>query len=75
MSLIRPTETLAEVAQKPEKTAQPWLFSYGPRAVVAVVFAFYATRLFRLISQYAVNIFLSDQWAFNDATLFQRHSL
>src|SRR5579862_5231912 len=74
MSLMRPTE-LVEVEQKPEKTAQRWLFSYGPAAVVAVAFAFYATRLFRLISQYAVNIFFSDQWDFNDAALFQKHSL
>ena len=56
---MRPVETLVEVAQKPEKTAQHWLFCYGPCAVVA--FAFCATRLFRMISQYAVNIFFSDQ--------------
>lgn len=72
---MRPTETFVEVEQKPEKTAQHWLFSYGPGAVVAIAFAFYATRMFRLISQYAVNVFFSDQWAFNDATLFQKHSV
>jgi hypothetical protein len=32
-------------------------------------------RFFRFISEYAVNIFFSDQWAFKDATLFGRHSL
>jgi hypothetical protein len=39
------------------------------------VFAILARRLFRLISRYSVNIFFSDQWAFNNATVFQKHSL
>lgn len=43
--------------------------------IVSVAFAFYAVRMFRLISRYAVNIFFSDQWDFNDATLFERRSL
>src|SRR5579883_2285307 len=34
-----------------------------------------ASRLFLQVSHYAVNIFFSDQWVFDDATLFQRHSL
>ena len=42
---------------------------------VAGVFLFLAVRLFRQVARYAVNIFYSDQWDFNDATLFQRHSL
>lgn len=48
--------------------------SYLPIAGVGVAFALFATRLLQLISQYAVNIFFSDQWTFNDATLFQKHS-
>ncbi len=52
-----------------------WLSSYGSTAVVGVVFVGLAVRLFRLISRYAVNIFFSDQWKFNDATLFEKHSL
>ena len=52
-----------------------WLLSYGPVAVVAMAFALFVWRFFRLISQYAVNIFFSDQWDFNDATLFQKHSI
>ena len=36
---------------------------------------FLAVRLFRQVSRYAVNIFFSDQWDFNDATLFQKHTL
>src|SRR4051794_13272682 len=43
--------------------------------LVAIVFVIYAVRLFRLISRYAVNIFFADQWDFNNATLFERHSL
>ena len=34
-----------------------------------------AIRLFRQVSQYAVNIFFSDQWAIYEATLFQKHTL
>jgi len=34
-----------------------------------------AFRLFRMVFLYAVNIFAWDQWGFNDATLFQKHSL
>jgi len=43
--------------------------------VVAAAFVVYAARMFFLISRYAVNIFFSDQWDFNDATLFHHHSL
>jgi hypothetical protein len=52
-----------------------WLSSYGPAALVTVTSIVLAARLFRLISRYAVNIFFSDQWDFNDATLFQKHSI
>lgn len=34
-----------------------------------------AVRLFRQVSQCAVNIFFSDQWAIYEATLFQKHRL
>src|SRR5713101_806490 len=47
----------------------------GASLVVGLVFFLYAARLFRLISRYAVNIFFSDQWDFNNATLFQKHSI
>ncbi len=43
--------------------------------IVSIAFILYAGRMFRLISNYAVNIFFSDQWDFNNATLFQKHSL
>lgn len=46
-----------------------------PVVFVSAVFISLALRLFRLIARYAVNIFFSDQWDFNNATLFQTHSL
>ena len=49
-------------------TSRPWL-------LVSIAFIFCAGRMFRLISRYAVNIFFSDQWDFNNATIFQKHSL
>jgi hypothetical protein len=48
---------------------------YLSNVLVALVFVVLAVRLFRLISKYAVNIFFSDQWKFDDATLFQIHSI
>jgi hypothetical protein len=45
------------------------------RLFISVVFIVYAVRIFRLISRYAVNVFFFDQWDFNNATLFQRHSM
>ena len=52
-----------------------WISSRAVFLLLAAAFAGLATRMFFLISQYAVNIFYSDQWEFNDATLFQKHSL
>lgn len=52
--------------------------SWGSRltsGIVALAFLIFACRMFRLISRYAVNIFFSDQWNFNNATLFQKHSI
>jgi hypothetical protein len=43
--------------------------------VIITVFIGLAGRFFYLISRYAVNIFFSDQWDFNTATLFEKHSL
>src|SRR5436305_312831 len=43
--------------------------------LVATAFLVYAGRMFWLISRYAVNIFFADQWDFNNATLFQKHSM
>jgi len=43
--------------------------------LVSFAFILYAARMFWLISRYAVNVFFADQWDFNNATLFQKHSL
>jgi hypothetical protein len=43
--------------------------------LVAIAFIICGARMFRLISRYAVNVFFADQWDFNNATLFERHSL
>jgi len=58
----------------PPKPDQP-LLRAAPIGVVALAFLVFGYRLFELISDYAVNIFFSDQWDFDDATLFQHHSL
>jgi hypothetical protein len=47
----------------------------GSQALVAIVFAVLAIRLFRLTGQYAVNVFFWDQWDFNEASLFGHHSI
>src|ERR1700726_3731631 len=47
----------------------------GPFLLVSIAFVLYAGRMFRLISRYAVNVFFSDQWDFNNTTLFARQSL
>jgi len=44
-------------------------------AAIALVFAALTYRLFHLTGLYSVNIFFWDQWDFNNATLFQHHSL
>src|ERR1039458_8579996 len=50
-------------------------FAAGGALAVAVVFGALTFRLFRLTATHAVNIFYWDQWDFDDATLFQQHSL
>jgi hypothetical protein len=52
-----------------------WLTAHGPSLVVWITFLLYSARLSRLISRYAVNVFFADQWEFNDATLFQKHTI
>ena len=41
---------------------------------IIATFLFAATRLFRMVDGFSVNILIGDQWAFNDATIFQQHS-
>src|SRR5438067_904303 len=40
-----------------------------------VAFAVACFKIFRLVYLYAVNVFVADQWDFNNGTLFQRHSI
>lgn len=51
------------------------LSGFWRRVFVFGVSLILAARLFRLASQYAVNIFFSDQWDFDNATLFEKHSV
>ena len=69
------TPVASEEQQGTAREVAHYLLSYGSPAVVIVAFVFFSTRMFRLISDYAVNIFFSDQWDINDATLFEKHSL
>jgi len=50
------------------------LVRYLPHFLVLGAYLLIGVRFFNLISQYAVNVFFSDQWDFDDATLFQHHS-
>ncbi len=63
----RTTALQAErIAPRSEKLS--WMF-------VAVAVMSYGGWMFHLISRYAVNILFADQWDFDRATLFQKHSL
>jgi hypothetical protein len=44
-------------------------------AFLAFAYVLLGTRLFWLINRFAINLFTWDQWGFNDATLFEEHSL
>jgi len=46
-----------------------------PLATVFAMFGMCAGRLFLLVRKYSVNILFGDQWVFDDATIFQNHSL
>ena len=46
-----------------------------PHILVFGAYALLTWRFFRMISQGTVNIFYYDQWDFNDATLFEKHTL
>jgi len=48
---------------------------YLPHFLIFVVYLLAGGRFFLLIYRYSVNILAWDQWDFDDATLFQHHSL
>ena len=53
---------------------KPSSWKAGP-VLVAIAFVALAIHFFQLTAQYAVNIFFWDQWDFNDASLFDHHSI
>ncbi|HKW18938.1 MAG TPA: hypothetical protein VJO35_15620 [Terriglobales bacterium] len=52
-----------------------WIADSLPALLVFGAFVFLGARLFRLIYDFAVNIFFWDQWDLKDATLFEKHSV
>jgi len=48
---------------------------HWPHLLVFVAYCVLGIRFFRLISQDAVNLLFWDPWDFDDATLFQQHSV
>jgi hypothetical protein len=48
---------------------------YLPHFLVLATYLLVGVRLFRLISRDAVNVLFWDPWDFDDATLFQQHSI
>lgn len=44
-------------------------------ACIGLSFAFGTFRIFHIVNAYAVNVFFVDTWDYEDATLFQHHSL
>jgi hypothetical protein len=74
---MKVNEMLTRMEGHSERNLTAWSWAIKLRAwlLVSIAFVLYAGRMFRLISRYAVNIFFADQWDFNDATLFQKHSL
>ena len=62
----------AAASPAPARVSPLWSWKF---AVVLAAFAALSARLLALISRYAVNVFFMDQWDFNEATLFQKHSL
>jgi hypothetical protein len=63
------------IESKHHLTKVAGLTSYLPYLFVLLVYAAFGMRLFFIISRYAVNVFYWDQWDFNEATLFQQHTL
>src|ERR1700730_11911387 len=70
---MNPSKLLEDVEPVRKEMIKGERGSYLSVGLVTLVFVVLTVRLFRLISEYAVNIFFSDQWDFNDATLFHKH--
>ena len=73
MPLLETSETAASATEPSSGHRQsrtPWEF-----ILVVAVYVALSARLLVLIFHYAVNVFFMDQWEFNEATLFQKHTL
>jgi hypothetical protein len=73
MQTANPSEITAALPQ--DSSAQTKTAIRLEFIVVLAAFVALSARLLMLISRYSVNIFFMDQWEFNEATLFQHHSL
>src|SRR5215467_13690628 len=62
-------------SRRKSKALVPPLPSWVPVSVVVIVFLVQGYRFFSLISNYAVNLFYWDQWDFDEANLFETHSV
>src|SRR5256885_2369142 len=60
-----------EIANDTPQTTRSDLLSL---LLVLSCYAAISIKFFRFISQYAVNLFITDQWDFHRATLFEEHS-
>jgi hypothetical protein len=73
LAVCNAAELQARAAPRPSLASR--VGSLLPGFVVGLVFVVFLGRLYRLASRYAVNIFFGDQWDFDGATLFHKHSL
>ena|SRR5690348_12606665 len=73
MQTANPSELAVPLPQ--DSSARPKAAIRLEFIVVLAAFAALSARLLMLISRYSVNVFFMDQWEFNEATLFQHHSL
>lgn len=66
----------ATVSERNSSHRSRQIKSLASLLIVFIVFILYTGQMFRLISRYAVNIFFSDQWDFNNGNpLLQTHPL
>jgi len=66
------TESRSEISRQ---EGQDRVGRYLPHFLVLGAYFLLGVRFFGLISRYAVNVLFLDQWDFDDATLFQHHSI
>jgi hypothetical protein len=72
---MKPPSTFDEITRRERTLPLSRTVKLRISLLVAIAFIIFGARMFWLISRYAVNVFFADQWDFNNATLFQKHSL